>query len=169
MDEKLLYTTCVSNNMELPNFGNNFVKSLPIFKILSLLERKLNVKQKSYNLFTSTRLKKSTTATYPRFSYYTNLAQFKWDARGNVTIQQVIDIFTSFARNLPFGPHTSSNTTAPLVNCTVNNALFHTVPNARPTNVASVQWLRELATVDALLDAADKANLTSSDTGTINK
>ena len=43
----------------LPNFGNNFVKSRPIFKILLLLERELNLKQKSQNMFTSTRLKKN--------------------------------------------------------------------------------------------------------------
>ena len=63
-----------------------------------------------------------------------------------VTIQQVIDIFTSFARNVPFGPHISSNTTAPLVNCTVNNALYVPYSAKRPTNVASVQLRRELAT-----------------------
>ena len=33
-----------------------------------------------------------------------NLAQFKLDASGNVTIQQVIDIFTSNARNVPLWP-----------------------------------------------------------------
>ena len=53
-----LYT--VSQKRMLPNFGNNFVKSRPIFKILSLLETELNLKQKSHNMFTSssTHLKK---------------------------------------------------------------------------------------------------------------
>jgi hypothetical protein len=37
-----------------------------------------------------------------------------------------------------FGPHTSSNTTVPLVSCTVNNALFHTVPNFGSTLFGTV-------------------------------
>jgi hypothetical protein len=36
---------CVSKTV-LPKFGGNFVKSRPISKILSLLERELNLKQK---------------------------------------------------------------------------------------------------------------------------
>ena len=69
---------------------------------------------------------------------------------------------------LPFGPHTSSNTTAPLVNCTVNNALFHTVPNVRQMLLQFSDVVNSRL-VDALLDAAYKEYLTSSDTGTINK
>ena len=71
----------------------------------------------------------------------------------------------------PFGPHTSSNTTALLVNCTVNNALFHTVPNFQQRCFSSViSDVVNSRLVDALLDAAfQKKYLTSSDTGTINK
>ena len=90
-----LYT--VSQKRMLPNFGNNFVKSRPIFKILSLLERELNLKQKLHNMFTSIRLKKIHNCHISKILIIHNLAQFKLDASGNVTIQQVIDIFTSFA------------------------------------------------------------------------
>ena len=90
------------------------------------------------------------------------------DANGNVTIQQVIDIVTSFARDVLFGPHISSNTTAPLVNCTVNNALFHTVPNVQQT-LLQFSYVVNSRLVNALLDAAYKKYLTSSDKGTINK
>ena len=61
-----VYTLCLKKRV-LPNFGNNFVISRPIFKILSLLERELNETQKSHNIFALTRLKKFTTAIYPKF------------------------------------------------------------------------------------------------------
>ena len=57
-----IYT--VSQKRVLPNFDNNFVKSRPIFKILSLLERELNVKQKLHNMFPSTRLKNNLQLSY---------------------------------------------------------------------------------------------------------
>ena len=41
-----MYTRTVSQKRVLPKFGDNFVKSWPISKILSLLERELNLKQK---------------------------------------------------------------------------------------------------------------------------
>jgi hypothetical protein len=55
-------------------------------------------------MFTSTRLKKIHNCHISKILILHNLAQFKLDASGNVTIQQVIDIFTSFARNVPLWP-----------------------------------------------------------------
>ena len=40
-----IYALCLKKRV-LPKFGDNFVKSRPISKILSLLERELNLKQK---------------------------------------------------------------------------------------------------------------------------
>ena len=91
----------VSQKRVLPNFGNNFVKSRPIFKILSLLERELNAKQKLHNMFPSTRLKKIHNCHISKILILHNLAQFMLDDSGNVIVQQVIDIFTSFAQNVP--------------------------------------------------------------------
>ena len=43
-EQQYIYT--VSQKRVLPNFGDNFVKSRPISKVHSLLERELNIKQK---------------------------------------------------------------------------------------------------------------------------
>jgi hypothetical protein len=51
----------------------------------------------------------------------------------------------------PFGPHRSSKTTAPLVNCTVNNALCHAVPNVQHTLLEFSDVVNSRL-VDALLD-----------------
>jgi hypothetical protein len=64
----------------------------------------MNLVQKLHNMFSSTRLKKIHSCHVSKNLLLHNLAQFKLDASGNVTIQQIIDIFTSFARNVPLRP-----------------------------------------------------------------
>ena len=64
-----------------------------------------------------------------------NITQsFKLDASGNVTIQQVIDIFTYFARNVALWPTHKLEydvVTRQLHRQSVNNTLFHTVPKVQ--------------------------------------
>jgi len=44
-------------------------------------------------------------------------------------VKSVINVVTVFAQNFPHYPQVSLQTHAPLVNCTVNDTLFHAVPN----------------------------------------
>jgi hypothetical protein len=122
----------------LPNFGNNFVKYGPIFKILSLLERELNLKQNSHNMFNSSCLKKIYNCHISRILILHNPAQFKLDASGNVTIQQIIDIFTSFVRNVPHWPthKLEYDYATRQLHCQQTPVPYRA---KRPTNVASVQ------------------------------
>jgi hypothetical protein len=62
------------------------------------------LEQKSNNMFTSAHLKKIQNCNISKILILHNVAQFKLDASGNVTIQQVIDIFASSARNVPLWP-----------------------------------------------------------------
>ena len=131
----------MSQKRVLLNFGNNFVKSRPIFKILSLLERELNVKQNLHNMFPSTCLKKIHHCHISKILILHNLAQFyarcKWKHYCSM-FNKLLTFSHLLLEMFPFDPHTSSNTTAPLVNCTVNNALLNTVPNVRQRCFSSV-------------------------------
>ena len=44
-------------------------------------------------------------------------------------IQPVINVITAFAQTFLLLRQTSLQTHAPLVNCTVNDTLFHAIPN----------------------------------------
>ena len=66
-----IYIYTVSQKRVLPKFVDRFSK------ILSLLERELNVKQKSHNIFTSSRLKKINNCHISKILISHNLAQFK--------------------------------------------------------------------------------------------
>jgi hypothetical protein len=86
-----------SQKRVLPNFGNNFAKSRPIFKILLPIKRNW-IWDKS-PIISKLQLVWKTihNCHISRILILHSLAQFKLDASGNVTIQQVIDIiFASF-------------------------------------------------------------------------
>ena len=161
----------MSQKRVLPNFGNNFVKFRPIFKILSLLEGELNVKQKLHNMFSSTRLKNN-----PHQSYIEdfNIAQSctvynarcKWKRycstnywHFHIFCSKCSPLILTQAQIRRRHSSTALSTTPCSIPCQTSNKLtllqFSDVMNSR--------------LVDALLDAAYKEYLTSSDTRTINK
>jgi hypothetical protein len=139
----------------LLNFGNNFVKSRPTFKNYFTDERELNLRlwdkcgiTHLFQLFW-----KIHNWHKSKILILHNHVQLKLDASGNVTVQQVLIYLHIFCAKYtyPSGPHKCSKKTAPLGNCTVNNALFHTVPNIQQT----LLWFSDVVIsrlVDALLD-----------------
>ena len=70
------------------------------------------------------------------------------DESGNVIVQQVIDIFTSFARNVPLWPShkLEYDGATRQLHCQQRPVQYRANRAKRPTNVASVQLRRELAT-----------------------
>ena len=51
----------------------------------------------------------------------------------SLPVQQVTDVVTEFVQNVPSCPHTGSKAYAPLINCAVNNIMFHAMSNIQET------------------------------------
>jgi len=65
---------------------------------------------------------------YNKMSSYLSLTQLK-----TLPVQRVTDVVTEFVQNVPLLPHTGSKSYAQLINCAVNNILFHAMPNIQET------------------------------------
>jgi hypothetical protein len=105
----LYYIYTVYRKRVLPNFCINFLKSR---QILSMMNENWICDKSRITCLLQLVWKKIHNCHISDILILHNLAQFKFDEKGNVTIQQVIDIFTFFARTVPlWPPHRSSKTT----------------------------------------------------------
>ena len=133
IQQVLIYT--VSQKRVVSNFGENFVNSLPIFKILSLLEREMNCTPQSKKFFSTAAYTCGHSTVWSQTSksaeiyaeYSTQTCIFVLNASGNNLFNKLLKLLHLLLKVFPFGPHSSSKTTAaaPFVNRTVNNALFN--------------------------------------------